>query len=260
MTIIIIAVIIIFFIFIFSGSSEVQTITHEKGINNKGLKLIEDLQNKINNGESLLLNAEYLKNFEIDVNVKFSLNQVYQQIFSIQNEKTEDYVMNLIMILMDRYNADQDTFECGEEDSVKEINLFNDELLVKQWSVEWKERKTTTTGVTYGGVRMKGKGSFSSVFGHMNLIKHTKTEFETVDEGTLFLTSKRLIFVGYNQKNKTIRLDRILNLEVFQDGFYVNKENGDSPMIVPTGSWSDSVSISKYISRVIFDDVQLTKK
>jgi hypothetical protein len=259
MTIIILAVVILV-IFFFSGSTQTETKTSLEGLNEKGLKFMTDMQSKIDNGESFLINSEYLKRFEIEVDEKFTMNQVYEQIFSNLNEKTKDHVMDLVITLKDRLRADADTFECTKEDETGEINLFNDELLVNKWSVEWKERKTITTGVTYGGVRMKGKGSFSSVFGHMNLIKHTKTEFQTYDHGNLYLTSKRLIFVGYNQKSKTIRLDRVLNLEIFQDGFYVNRENGDSPMIVPTGLWCDSVCVSKYISRVMFDDVELVTK
>lgn len=260
MTFIIVAIVLIV-VLVSVGSSKKKTTDTIQGLNENGLKFVQDIQNKINNGDSLLLNSVYLKNFNIHLDEKFSLNQLYEEIFDTKNEKTQDFILNQIMILMDRNSAENDVFECEVENSANGVNLFNDELMIKNWNVTWKERKTTTTGITYGGIRMKGKGSISGVFGHMNLIKHTKTEFQTLDEGNLYLTSKRLIFVGYNQKNKTIRLDRILNLEVFKDGFYVNKENGDSPMIVPTTpSWYDSVSMSKYISRVLFEDVQMVVK
>jgi hypothetical protein len=41
-------------------------------------------------------------------------------------------------------------------------------------------------------------------------------------------------------------------------GKIINKESGKSPMIIPKGSWGDSVTMSQYITRVVFDDVELT--
>jgi hypothetical protein len=255
----VVIVCILLYLFTPSNSQTVKQDVSTNSLNEMGVNLMNDLKLKINNGESLKISSEYLKSFDIIVNEQFSLNDIISQIFKTKDEKIQELLTTYIIVLSHREEAEQPTYECKSEDSIKDINLFNDELMVKEWNVEWKEEKTVTTGITYGGVRMSGKGAFKGVFGHTNLIKHTKTDFQTVSHGILYLTSKRLIFVGKN-KTKTIRLDRVLNVEVFQDSVFINKENGNSPMIVPTGLWEDSVEIGKYITRVVFDDVELVVK
>jgi hypothetical protein len=153
------------------------------------------------------------------------------------SNKAEKHFHNLIEVLVSRKSADQDEVFSGSGEAVVAeehgINLFNDEILVmSNGFTVWKEEKTVTTGVTYGGVRMSvGKGSLKSIFGHVKLHRHQETFFEVYDFGTTFITNKRIIFVGNNKRNKTIRLDRIVNVEFFKDGIYIGKENGVSPLI-----------------------------
>lgn len=51
-----------------------------------------------------------------------------------------------------------------------------------------------------------------------------------IDNGTVYLTNKRVIFTG-NKKNSNIRLDKILSLQPYSDGVEIGKETGKSPTL-----------------------------
>jgi hypothetical protein len=243
----------------FSKTVKVQS-TNYSGLNEMGVKLVKDLELHHENGGFINFTNEYLSNFGVLVD-KITLNNIYNQILITESPKTEEYIRNLVITLSGRKYAEDKQYICQTEDEVNDINLEKGELLVKNWFVEWKEEKTITTGVTYGGVRMSGKGPFKSVFGSMNIVKHTKTDFMTVDFGMVYLTSKRIIFTGKNNKNRTIRLNKVLDVEFFQDGLFIRKENGTSPMITNgTPERNEAPEIARYISRIVFDDVELVTK
>jgi hypothetical protein len=189
--------------------------------------------------------------------------------------KAQEHFTNLIGVLSSRKSADQDeVYEGSNETQAAEkygINLFKDEILIlTNGFTTWKEEKTRTTSITYGGTRLSsGKGALKTVFGHMNVFPNKETYFSTFDSGTTFITNKRIIFVGNKNRNKTIRMDKIVNVEFFKDGIYVGKENGVSPLItvfeLPTDSkepWSYTQQLTSripevvsYINRVLHNDV-----
>ena len=60
----------------------------------------------------------------------------------------------------------------------------------------------------------------------------TSQKFIPVDRGTLYITNKRIIFVGNEKRvNKTINLDDILEFGIFRDGILIGKLNGKKPLI-----------------------------
>jgi len=189
--------------------------------------------------------------------------------------KAQQHFQNLIEVLTFRKNADEDeVYEGSNEKQSAEkygINLFKDEILVlTNGFTTWKEEKTKTTSMSYGGIRMSsGKGGLKAVFGNVQVIPHKQTYFSKFDSGTLFITTKRIIFVGQNKRNKSIRLDRVMNVEIFKDGLYIGKDNGVSPMItffeLPTDKnepWSYTQQLTSrvpemasHINRLLHNDV-----
>ena len=61
--------------------------------------------------------------------------------------------------------------------------------------------------------------------------KHNSSgEVTLIDNGALYLTNKRILFMG-NKKNSIIRLDKILNLTPYIDAIGIGKETGKSPIL-----------------------------
>ena len=51
-----------------------------------------------------------------------------------------------------------------------------------------------------------------------------------IDSGTAYLTNKRVIFMG-EKGNKTIRLPKILDYEIYSNGVTIQKDAGKSPFL-----------------------------
>jgi hypothetical protein len=262
-----------------------------KKYNAEGLALVKDLEKHYLGGSvpenfltkeylsKFLLVFDYLDDSFITMNLLYTSIGIekFQPEIGSDEYKAQQHFMNLIVSLSTRKGADEDdTYKgMGEQQAAEEhnINLFQDEVLIKtMYHTTWKEEKTRTTSVSYGGVRMSvGKGALKSVYGHMNITRHQETYFDTFDTGTIHITNKRVIFVGDNNRNKTIRMDRILNVDMFKDGIYLGKENGISPMITfseykdndkePWSYTQDLISrvpeIATNINRVLHNDVEI---
>jgi hypothetical protein len=257
--------------------------------NSEGLTLVRDLEQHYLNGSvpELFPSREYFINFlpSLPQGIGITYENLLPNlgIHSDKNPngsneyKAQSHFENLIDVLTFRKSADEDEVFIGSgETEVAEkygINLFKDEVLVlSNGFTSWKEEKTQTTGVTYGGFRMSvGNGSLKNVLGHVKMIRHKETFFDTYDSGTTFITNKRIIFVGNNKRNKSIRLDKIVNVEFFKDGIYIGKENGVSPMITVPVLSSDNQSPWTYkhqltsripemavtINRLLHNDVEV---
>ena len=253
--------------------------TQDRGVykyfNQKGINLLIDLEKHFNDGTYPINfdTQEYYKQFGIELSEKITIGDIHNQILNERNEDAEHLFSTLFLQMYDlKYAEENETYLCSTEDEVTEINLSKNELLVGKWGgITLKEEKTRVVGITYSGVRMSSGGAFRSVFGSSRIIKHTKTEFEIIDNGWIYLTNKRIIFIGKNNKTRTFSLDKLLNIQMFQDGILLLKENGKSPLFVNTEyvpkpaeplvhSKPNNIAIvTRYINRVLFDDVKLEK-
>ncbi len=120
------------------------------------------------------------------------------------------------------------------------IKLYRGERCYAMREVEWRELRRVTTGITYAGptarVRM-AKGVYFRM-GHLRGMRHSSEMLTRVDSGTLYLTTKRLIFMG-PLGNKTVRLNRILTFEPYRDGIEIQKDAGRNPVLF----FSDDVEL-----------------
>jgi hypothetical protein len=298
MTIILYIFVAVILIFMFAdpkatnGGASNQSAEFYSAYNEQGLALIRDLEKHYfsNTCPENLHSPEYLQSFGIisEEGEVSTLNNLFKKI-GLENydqlpENSNGYLAGqhlfdlYVLTLTGRHSAaTSESYDVTPSEIVEEdygINLFEDEVLVKVFSkMCWKEEKTRTVGVTYSGVRMQGKGAFKAVFGSMAVNPHTTTSYEVVDYGDLYLTNKRVIFVGDKNKNRSIRLNRIVNTSLFEDGVLLGKENGTSPLVC----WPDWERLPEYtrwsqwsrreagefivtLNRVMFDDVVLTPK
>jgi hypothetical protein len=113
------------------------------------------------------------------------------------------------------------------------INLQKNELCYFSARVDWLENRTVTKRINYGGptARIKIMKGFYYRAGSMNVQRVTSEELRKIDSGQLYLTNKRLIFVG-NSKNSSIQISKILSINPYSDGVGVEKDSGKSPIFV----------------------------
>jgi len=113
-----------------------------------------------------------------------------------------------------------------------DINLKRGEECYYTSPCVWNEFRRITKGVQYAGpqVRIKiAKGVYYRI-GQYNGRRITSDEMTLIDEGQIYITNKRVIFMGAFG-NKSITLDKIFTLEEYSDGIYIQKETGKSPYL-----------------------------
>lgn len=94
------------------------------------------------------------------------------------------------------------------------------------------EFRTVTTAVGYSGptARIRLARGLSWRIGHLAVNRVTQDVLKEIGFGTLYLTSKRLIFDGA-RKTTTLALRRILSFTVYQDGLQIEKDSGKDQYI-----------------------------
>lgn len=113
-----------------------------------------------------------------------------------------------------------------------DINIQKSESLYFQTHVKWLEQRSVTKRINYGGptARIKiAKGVYYRV-GSVAVQRVSEDVWQTIDSGQIYLTNKRLIFMG-SKGNKTIGLNKILDIKPFSNGVDIQKETGKSPFL-----------------------------
>jgi hypothetical protein len=123
------------------------------------------------------------------------------------------------------------------------ISLTKQEKCYFQTSVEWYEKRTVTQRINYGGptASIKIMKGVRYRAGSIKLQRVTSEEWKLIDFGTLYLTSKRLIFVGAS-KNSNITLAKILSFTPYSDGIEISKDTG-RPLFLKFSNNSDFFSL-----------------
>lgn len=112
------------------------------------------------------------------------------------------------------------------------INLFRGERCFYRCDAAWYELKQVTRRINYGGptIRIKIMKGVYWRAGSLGVQRVSEDVLKHMDDGTLFLTNKRIIFMG-RRKNKNIRLNRILDFEIYTNGVQIEKDAGASPFL-----------------------------
>ncbi len=117
------------------------------------------------------------------------------------------------------------------------INLHKDEKCFYNTSCEWYEQKTVTQRFNYSGPTLRLK-IVKGVYWRAGSLKPqviSKDVWQPIDSGQLFVTNKRLIFMG-SKGNKMIRINRILDYQIFTNGAEIRKDRGKNPFIAFTNN------------------------
>jgi hypothetical protein len=137
------------------------------------------------------------------------------------------------LAILDRYKLYW-VIENGEIPSIDtDLNLQQGEVCYFKANAQWYEYRSITKRINYGGpiarIRIM-KGLYYRV-GSISVNRITSDELKLINSGELYLTNKRLIFIG-TDKNSSIKIDKILSFSPYIDGVEINKETGKSPTIM----------------------------
>lgn len=122
----------------------------------------------------------------------------------------------------------------GELDIVDAgINLQRGERCHLAKRVEWHETRRQRVAVGYSGPTMRVKIAQGVYWraGVLGVQPMTRDALVKIDEGMVYLTNKRLLFMGA-MKNSSLKLDRILDFTRYTDGVGVEKDSGKSPVLI----------------------------
>lgn len=124
------------------------------------------------------------------------------------------------------------------------INIQKSEKLHFTTHIDWFEERRVVKRRNYMGptARIKlAKGVYYRL-GSLKMNNMADNEMKKIDSGQIYLTNKRLIFMG-SRGNKTIRINSILAINPYSNGVDIQKERGKSPFL----SFSDNVDIFSMI-------------
>ncbi len=113
-----------------------------------------------------------------------------------------------------------------------DLNLQRGEECYFITDVQWYEQRAVTQRVNYHGPTARIKIT-KGVYYHVGSIAPQRVsaeEWKQIDTGRVYLTNKRLIFMG-SKKNSNIKLSRILSFTPYTDGVGLEKDAGRSPML-----------------------------
>lgn len=131
------------------------------------------------------------------------------------------------------------------------IKLYKSEVCYFTCSALWNEFRTVTRRINYAGVSTRiriAKGVYYRV-GTIAPQRITSEELKLIDRGTIYLTNKRVIFMGI-QKNFTLRLERLLAFSPYSDGIELEKDSGRNPIL----QLGDNTELfCRILSRVLHD-------
>lgn len=132
-----------------------------------------------------------------------------------------------------------------------DINIQKSEQLYFTTFVHWLEERKVVKRRNYAGptARIKlAKGVYYRL-GSLRTNNMSNDEWRRIDSGRIYLTNKRLIFMGA-KGNKTIRLNSILAINPFSNGVDIQKERGKSPFL----EFSNDVDIFSMIMTRLMDE------
>lgn len=207
------------------------------------------------NGETWSKNSVLL--FEKTFGVNLPLNQygqkttAYNEAIGLKEEwrdapetsgeyRAADFYDGLQMGLILRFGYQYRPLSSKSEAEVMKehgLNIGTNEVLYFHSSkIDWYEEKTVRTNVTYRGFSYRVGGPMSYRTGSFDVMQNHITDFVSVDRGDLFVTNKRVIFIGKEKRqNRTLDFDDLLEFSIYKDGILLGKANGRKPLIMVPG-------------------------
>jgi hypothetical protein len=112
------------------------------------------------------------------------------------------------------------------------LTLQRGEVCYFATPVTWHEMRRVTERIQWGGLKFRAKiyKGLSFNMGDYAVNPITQDILAPIDSGTVYVTSKRLLFTG-KMKNVSIKLEKILDIKPYKNGVTVEKDSGKSPFL-----------------------------
>ena len=98
--------------------------------------------------------------------------------------------------------------------------------------VDWLEHRKVTRRYNYSGPTARiriVKGVYWRL-GSMAIKPTSEDVLQHIDSGTIYVTNKRVLFRG-ERGNKSLRLNRIIDVEAYRNGVQIEKDRGKNPFL-----------------------------
>lgn len=113
-----------------------------------------------------------------------------------------------------------------------EIALTKNEKCHFVCRANWYEQRTVTKRIRYSGptLRLKIAKGFYWRIGDLGVQRVSEDIMTHIDSGNLFLTNKRIIFLG-EKKSTNIKVNKIVDFTPYSNGISIVKDAGRSPFL-----------------------------
>jgi Chloroplast envelope transporter len=128
------------------------------------------------------------------------------------------------------------------------ISLQRGEICHYRSDCEWHEMRKQRIATAYAGPTMRVKIA-KGLYYRMGTLAHAPISVDSIvkiDTGKVFITNKRLIFMGVN-KNVSLKLDKILDITPFSDAVKIDKDTGRTPFLFT----DDAVFLAAFLARLV---------
>lgn len=126
-------------------------------------------------------------------------------------------------------------------------------IMEANWYEARKPSRNKDLNILALGIRMSDSVGWRE--GYENEIEENSENWELVDNGTLILTDKRIVFIG-DKGEQVIDLRNIYNYVPYKDGIRIEQETGSNP-IIELKTNADILAI--LINRIFQESVNLTE-
>lgn len=129
-----------------------------------------------------------------------------------------------------------------------DISLQKEEVCHFDSYCKWFEHRTVTKSISYSGLSTSIKITKGMRYRIGNITPHKVTSdmLMEIDNGHVFVTNKRIIFMGH-KKNISIKYSSILAVTPYSDGVGIEKDSGKSPILI----CQDADYLSRILLRLI---------
>lgn len=219
-------------------------------------KLEKSLSDTIYNDEKHLFFNSLRENLELPVEIAEKISSEYRvgiiqdkmKVITYDNKISPDELQELealsksLDVTLDMNDASKEAvekmklfwlIENGQIPAIEtDLNLSANELCHYKSNAAWYELRKVTKRINYHGpiLTIPIYKGIKYKLGSVSPSRVTKDEIQLIDTGVIYITNKRVIFVG-NKGNKTILLSKILFIEATENGVVINKETRTSPIV-----------------------------
>lgn len=210
---------------ILDSKSKIQEYQNELSMIQNVLKITdEDFKDILDTKRYDIVNDIFQKALDggqYSPNEEAELNDISErlQVTLVFNEETK----NIIRKSKKMWEIENSPLSIIETD----INLYKDEVCYYSTVIDYFEYKSITRRIGYSGptFRLKILKGFYYRAGRLNVQRETKDVLTKIDTGDVYITNKRVLFIGKN-RTYNIRLNKILDIELFSDGVKIIKDAG----------------------------------